>query len=29
MFQINQTNCVCCHNCRMECPMQAINYVGM
>ena len=29
MFQINQENCVCCHNCRMECPMQAINYVGM
>ena len=29
MFQINQANCVCCHNCRMECPMQAINYVGM
>lgn len=28
MFQINQANCVCCHNCRMECPMQAINYVG-
>ncbi len=22
-------NCVCCHNCRMECPMQAINFVGM
>ena len=29
MFQINQANCVCCHNCRMESPMQAINYVGM
>lgn len=29
MFQINQANCVCCHNCRTECPMQAINYVGM
>ena len=28
MYQINQKNCVCCHNCRMECPMQAINYLG-
>lgn len=27
MFQINQ-NCVCCHNCFSECPMQAIEYVG-
>ncbi len=28
MYQINQANCVCCHNCATECPMQAINYVG-
>ena len=27
MFQIND-NCVCCHNCYSECPMQAIDYVG-
>ncbi len=27
MFQINE-NCVCCHNCYSECPMQAIDYVG-
>ena len=28
MYQINQETCVCCHNCRMECPMQAISYLG-
>ena len=28
MYQINQQNCVCCHNCAMECPMQAISYLG-
>lgn len=28
MYQINQRNCVCCHNCAMECPMQAIDYLG-
>ena len=28
MYQINQENCVCCHNCAMECPMQAIDYLG-
>ena len=28
MYQINRQNCVCCHNCAMECPMQAIDYVG-
>ena len=28
MYQINQQNCVCCHNCAMECPMQAIDYLG-
>ncbi len=27
MYQINQ-NCVGCHNCASECPMQAINFVG-
>ncbi len=27
MFQITG-NCVCCHNCATECPMQAIDYVG-
>lgn len=27
MFQINN-NCVCCHNCYSECPMQAIDFVG-
>lgn len=28
MYQINQENCVCCHNCAMECPMQAIRFLG-
>ncbi len=28
LYQINQQNCVCCHNCAMECPMQAIDYLG-
>lgn len=28
MYQINQKNCVCCHNCAMECPMQAIQFLG-
>ena len=28
MYQIDQKNCVCCHNCAMECPMQAIAYHG-
>ncbi len=28
MYQINQETCVCCHNCAMECPMQAIDYLG-
>ena len=28
MYQINQANCVCCHNCATECPMQAIQYLG-
>lgn len=28
MYQINQQNCVCCHNCAMECPMQAIQFLG-
>ncbi len=28
MYQINQQSCVCCHNCAMECPMQAIQYLG-
>ena len=28
MYQINQRNCVCCHNCAMECPMQAIDFLG-
>ena len=28
MYQINQENCVCCHNCAMECPMQAIDFLG-
>ena len=28
MYQINQQNCVCCHNCAMECPMQAIAFLG-
>lgn len=28
MYQINQKNCVCCHNCATECPRQAIDYVG-
>ena len=27
MYQITK-NCVCCHNCATECPMQAIDYVG-
>ncbi len=27
MYQINN-NCVGCHNCASECPMQAIDYVG-
>ena len=29
MYRINQETCVCCHNCAMECPMQAIDYVGL
>lgn len=28
MYQISE-NCVGCHNCAMECPMQAIQYVGV
>ena len=28
MYQINQNSCVCCHNCAMECPRQAIRYLG-
>ncbi len=28
MYQINQESCVCCHNCAMECPMQAIAFRG-
>ena len=28
MYQIRTENCVCCHNCAMECPRQAIDYVG-
>lgn len=28
MYQINAKNCVCCHNCATECPMQAIDFVG-
>ena len=28
MYQINTKNCVCCHNCADECPMQAIDFVG-
>ena len=28
MYQINQENCVCCHNCAMECPVQAIAFLG-
>ena len=28
MYQIKQANCVCCHNCANECPMQAINFLG-
>lgn len=28
MYQISD-NCVGCHNCAMECPMQAISYVGL
>lgn len=28
MFQITK-NCVCCHNCAMECPVGAISYVGL
>lgn len=28
LYQINQENCVCCHNCAMECPMQAIDFLG-
>ena len=27
MYQITK-NCVCCHNCASECPMQAIDFVG-
>ena len=27
MYQITN-NCVCCHNCADECPMQAIDFVG-
>lgn len=27
MYQITN-NCVCCHNCATECPMQAIDFVG-
>ena len=28
MYQINSYNCVCCHNCATECPVQAIDFVG-
>lgn len=28
MYQIT-SNCVCCHNCAMECPVGAIGFVGM
>lgn len=28
MFEISK-DCVGCHNCAMECPMQAINFVGL
>lgn len=27
MYQITD-NCVCCHNCALECPAQAISYAG-
>lgn len=28
MYQIDQNMCLCCHNCALECPKEAINYVG-
>lgn len=28
MYQIDPNMCLCCHNCALECPVEAINYVG-
>ena len=27
-YQIDRSKCLCCHNCALECPVQAIHYVG-
>ena len=27
-YQIDRSKCLCCHNCALECPVQAIHYEG-
>ena len=27
-YSIDRSRCLCCHNCALECPVQAISYVG-